>query len=113
VAIAGTGLIGPLLIEKTNAPRRLKSPEYRKAVREGRAHARTPKEYVMESIMHPDAFIVPGFQDDMIKDFGKKFTFDALEKMADFLLTLDEESARKEGLDRLPQEKEGSLLTKF
>jgi hypothetical protein len=112
VAIAKTGLIGPLLIEKTNAPHRLKSPEYQKAVREGRAHARTPKEYVMESIMHPDAFIVPGFQDDMMKDFGKKFTFDALEKMADFLLTLDEENARKDGLDRLPQEKEGSILTK-
>ena len=109
VEIARTGLVGPLLIEKTNAPRRLKSPEYQRAVAEGRAHASTPKEYVIESILHPDAFVVPGFHDDMLKDFGKKFTFDALDKLADFLLTLDEDSARREGLNRLPQEKEGSL----
>ncbi|HET6371401.1 MAG TPA: hypothetical protein VFG95_09400, partial [Nitrospiria bacterium] len=109
IAVAKTGVIGPLLIEKTNAPHRIKSPEYQKAVKAGKAHATTPKEYVMESIMHPDAFIVPGFTDDMLKDFSKKFTFAALEKMADFLLTLDAETAKKEGLDRLPQEKEGSL----
>jgi hypothetical protein len=112
LAIAKTGMIGPLLIEKTNAPNRIKSPEYLKAVKAGKAHATTPKEYVMESIMHPDAFIVPGFADDMLKDFSKKFTFAALEKMADFLLTLDANTARKEGLDRLPNEKEGSLNKK-
>jgi len=109
LAIAKTGMIGPLLIEKTNAPNRIKSPEYLKAKAEGKAHANTPKEYVMESIMHPDAFIVPGFADDMLKDFSKKFTFAALEKMADFLLTLDADVAIKEGLDRLPNEKEGPL----
>lgn len=110
IGIARTGIIGPLLIEKTNAPNRLKSPEYQEAKKAGKAHANTPKEYVMESIMHPDAFIVPGFADDMLKDFSKKFTFAALESMAEFLLTLDEDVARKDGLDRNPQEKEGSLL---
>lgn len=106
VAVAKTGLIGPLLIEGTNAKFRIKSPEYLKAKKEGKAHATTPKEYVMESIMRPKAFIVPGFADDMLTDFGDKFTFAALDKMAEFLLTLDEETALKDGLFRIPSEKE-------
>ncbi len=108
VAIAKSGVIGPMLIEGTNAKNRIKSPEYQKAVKAGKAHATTPKEYVMESIMKPDAFIVPGFADDMLKDFGQKFTFAALEKMVDFLLTLDEEVALKESppLLRILNEKE-------
>ena len=109
ISIAKIGMIGPLLIEGVNAPNRIKSPEYRKAVKEGKAKARTPKEYVMESIMTPGVFIVPGFADDMLKDFSHKFTFAALEKMADYLLQQDEATAVKDGLDRLPNEKEGPL----
>ncbi len=109
ISIAKTGMIGPLLIEKTNAPNRIKSPEYQKAVKEGKAHASTPREYVIESIMHPDAFIVPGFADDMIKDFSHKFTVAGLDKLVDHLLQQDAAAAVKEGLDRLPNEKEGPL----
>jgi hypothetical protein len=112
IAVAKIGMVGPLLIEGTNAPNRLKSPEYQKAVKEGKAHATTPKEYVMESIMTPGVFVVPGFQDDMLKDFATKFTFSALSNMADYLLSQTAEQAIKEGLDRLPNEKEGSLLKK-
>ena len=64
----------------------------------------------MESIMNPGAFIVPGFSDDMLKDFATKFTFAALSKMADYLLEQTAAKAIKEGLDRLPNEKEGSLM---
>ncbi len=106
---AKAGMVGPLLIEKTNAPNRIKSPEYQKAVKEGKAGARTPKEYVTESIMNPSAFIVPGFADDMMKDFRHKFTVSGLEKLVDYLLQQDAEAAIKSGLDRLPNEKEGSL----
>jgi hypothetical protein len=109
ISVAKIGMIGPLLIEGTNAPNRIKSKEYKEAIKAGKANARTPKEYVMESIMKPDAFIVPGFQDDMLKDFSHKFTFAALEKMAEYLLQQDEAAAIKEGLDRLPNEKEGPL----
>ncbi|MBI3359312.1 MAG: hypothetical protein HY037_07030 [Nitrospirae bacterium] len=109
IAVAKIGMVGPLLIEGTNAPNRIKSPEYRKAFKEGKVHATTPKEYVMESIMTPWLFIVPGFQDDMLKDFSKKFTFAALSNMADYLLQQTADKAIKEGLDRLPQEKEGPL----
>ena len=109
IAIAKIGMIGPLLIEGFNAPNRIKSKEYQEAVKAGKANARTPKEYVMESIMKPDAFIVPGFQDDMLKDFATKFTFAALEKIAEYLLQQDEAAAIRDGLDRLPNEKEGPL----
>ncbi len=109
ISVAKIGMIGPLLIEGTNAPNRIKSKEYQEAVKAGKASARTPKEYVMESIMKPDAFIVPGFQDDMLKDFSQKFTFAALEKMAEYLLQQDEAAAIKDGMDRLPNEKEGPL----
>src|SRR6202007_2903444 len=61
VPLAKTGVIGPLLIEKTNAPKRIASPEYQAMVKAGKAHAKTPKEYVMESIVNPNAFIVHGF----------------------------------------------------
>ena len=110
IAVAKIGFIGPLLIEGTNAANRIKSPEYKKAMAEGKVHATTPKDYIMESIMNPGAFIVPGFQDDMLKDFSTKFTFAALSNMADYLLQQTAEKAIKEGLDRLPQEKEGSLM---
>jgi|SRR5579884_448775 len=109
LANAKTGMIGPLLIEKTNAPNRIKSPEYLKAKAEGKAHANTPREYVIESIMNPGAFIVPGFADDMIKDFSHKFTVAGLDKLVDYLLQQDAAEAIKQGLDRLPNEKEGPL----
>ncbi len=117
VEFAKTGAIGPLLIEGTNAPRRIASPEYKAAMKAGTAHATTPKEYVIESIMNPSAFIVPGFpapggKSLMPPDFANKFTYAAVSKLADFLLSQDASKAIKENLDRNPMEKEGSLLKK-
>jgi len=111
VPIAKTGMIGPLLIEKTNAAKRIASPEYQAMVKAGKAHAKTPKEYVMESIVSPNAFIVHGFvqkanpdTSDMLQDFSQKFTFGALEKMADYLLEQDCAAAMKDGLKGPPAE---------
>lgn len=111
IAVAKFGVIGPLLIEGYNAPRRIASPEYRANIRKGKAQAKTPREYVMESIVKPNAHIVPAFVQKnnpdispMIQDFAQKFTFGALEKLADFLLTLDCAKARKDGLNGPPQE---------
>jgi hypothetical protein len=105
IAMARFGAVGPLLIEKTNAPKRLASPEYKARLRAGKASAKTPKDYVMESIVHPNAYILPEFVNkanpeisSMMQDFAQKFTYGALEKLADFLLTLDEEAAKKDGL---------------
>ncbi|MEO5656506.1 MAG: nitric oxide reductase, partial [Nitrospiria bacterium] len=55
------GAVGPLLIEKTMAPKRLASAEYKAQVRAGKAHATSPKEYVIESIVNPSAYIVPDY----------------------------------------------------
>lgn len=117
VDFAKSGVIGPLLIEGTNAARRIASPEYKAAKKAGTAHATTLKEYVIESIMNPSAFIVPGFpapggKSLMPPDFANKFTYAAVSKLADFLLSLDVNVAIKENLDRSPFEKEGSLHKK-
>jgi hypothetical protein len=34
----------------------------------------------------------------MLPDFGKKFTYEALDKLADFLLSIDEAAAVKDGM---------------
>jgi hypothetical protein len=123
VDFAKIGAIGPLLMEGTNAPNRIKSPEYKEAMKAGFAHATSPKAYVMESIMDPNAFIVPGFlklpdphwplgKSLMVQDFATKFTYAAVSKLADFLLEQNIEKARAQGLDRNPMEKEGSILKK-
>ena len=115
IEFAKIGIIGPLLIGGTNASRRIASPEYQAKIKKGSAHARTPKEYIIESILSPSAFIVPGFPaakgtSPMPVNYTDKFTYAAVEKLADFLLSLDEDMAIKEGLDRSPFSKEGSLF---
>lgn len=105
-----TGALAPLLIMKRSAANRINSSEYQKAVSEGRASAKTPKEYVIESITKPDAFIVPGFSDFMNRDYSNRLSLAALDKLVGFLLEQDEAAAIRDGLDRLPNEKEGSLL---
>jgi len=99
------GSIGPILIEKTLAPKRIASPEYQARIRGGAAHAKTAKEYVMESILSPDSFIVPSFTYDsksghsvMYSGFDEQFSYNALEKLVDYLMTLDCESANRDGL---------------
>ncbi|MEW6681954.1 MAG: nitric oxide reductase [Nitrospirota bacterium] len=99
------GAIGPVLVEKTNASKRIASPEYQARVKAGKAHAKTPKEYVIESIMNPSAFVIPAFKNPgapdvsmMPADFSKKFTYEAVEKLADFLLSIDESAAAKDGI---------------
>jgi hypothetical protein len=102
---ATVGVNGPVLTLKTTAPQRLASPGYRAAVAAGCAGATTAKEYVMESIVDPAAFIVPGYDPQaapntvaMFPHYRQKFTPEALELLALFLLTIDEEAAQREGL---------------
>lgn len=99
---AKTGRLGPLLVMKDIAAERLQSAAYQQAVEAGRAHARTPKEYVIESIVDPTAFITPGYVDGMVSDYGHRFTVTALDIFADFLLAQGIEEAQKEGLLSFP-----------
>ena len=96
---------GPLLIPKTIAPLRLTSPEYIAQVKENKANATTPEEYIQESILNPDAFIVPGYEDTknpdisiMYHHYSRRFTQGALDVLTEHLLTLDVETAAKDGL---------------
>lgn len=109
ISVAKTGAIGPLLIEGSSAANRIKSPEYQAAVKAGTAHATTPREYIIESIMDPSAFIVPGFVDDMMKDFKHKITISGLDVLVDHLLAQTEETALADGMDRLGNEIEGPI----
>lgn len=85
---------GPSL--NINLSERLESAEYRKAAKEGKAHARTPREYLIESIVDPGAFIVPGFPDGMLKNYGSRLTAPELKKIVDFLLLYEEGSKSDE-----------------
>jgi len=100
IPFARIGVIAPVLTMKTTAALRLASPEYQQAVAEGPAKATTPREYVMESILHPAAFILPGFEDDdgMPGNYRQKLTIGDLQKLVNFLLTIDKETAEKDGL---------------
>jgi len=97
--------VGPILIEGTMAPMRITSPEYRERVKAGKAHATTPREYVMESILDPSAFIVSGYakkeksdESLMYPHYANQFTRGGLEKLVEFLLALDVKTAAEEGL---------------
>ncbi len=76
------GKVGPLLMEGTNAPNRMKDPTYK-------GKAKSPKEYVTESILNPSVYVVKDFPDNqMPKDFGVRLTGGALTKIVDYLVQL-------------------------
>jgi hypothetical protein len=102
---ATVGTNGPVLMLRTTAPQRLASPEYKARFKAGLAHARTPQEYVIESIVDPSAFIVPSYDKSvnptvipMYPHYKERFTPEALQFFSLFLLQLDEQMARDEGL---------------
>ncbi|MBI3621951.1 MAG: HEAT repeat domain-containing protein [Nitrospirae bacterium] len=118
VSFARMGAIGPLLVSGTSAAQRIASPEYQAVVKAGKAHAKTPREYIMESIMVPSAFIVQGFEPmspggkSLMPDFISKLDSASLDKLTDFLMTLDISKAMESKLDRHPLEKDGSLYSR-
>jgi len=73
------GTIGPKLEEGTTASQRIKDPTYK-------GTAKSPTEYIMESIVDPSAFVVKPFPDNtMPKVFGQKLSAGALKKIVDYL----------------------------
>ncbi len=81
------GTIGPKLVEKTNAPTRLRDPAYKGA-------AKSVREYITESVIAPSTFVVKGFPDNtMPKVFGQKLSAGALNKIVDYLSQLEEGKA--------------------
>lgn len=78
------GAVGPKLVEKTTAPQRLKDPAYK-------GKATSVREYIMESIITPSAYLVKPFPDKIMpQDFGKKLNAAALNKIIDYLSQVEE-----------------------
>jgi len=78
------GVIGPKLMEGTNAPVRLKDPGYQ-------GHAKTTRDYIAESIVTPGTYVVKPFQDNVMpRDFGERLSAGALTKIVDYLSKLEE-----------------------
>jgi hypothetical protein len=79
------GELGPMLHEKTNAMKRIKDPRYK-------GKATSVKEYVRESILNPNAFIVMNEEENelypdgvMPQDFKNNLSVDAIDKLVDFI----------------------------
>lgn len=80
------GRVGPKLVLATTGPRRLADPRYR-------GEAKTIREYVIESVLTPGAYVVAGYPDQVMpRWYGRKLSAAALEKMADYLGELREAS---------------------
>lgn len=78
------GTVGPKLVEKTNAPNRIKDPAYK-------GSAKTVREYITESVISPGAYVVKPFPDNVMpKVFGQKLSAGALNKIVDYLSQVEE-----------------------
>jgi len=79
------GMLGPVLHEKINAPKRIKDPNYK-------GKATNTKEYVRESILNPGAYVVFNeaegelFPDGLMPtDFSQQLSVHAIDKLVDFI----------------------------
>ena len=73
------GRVGPPLLLGTTGPTRLADPAYR-------GHAKTVHDYVIESVIEPGVFVVPGYPAGTMPTwYGAKLSALALEKIASYL----------------------------
>jgi len=73
------GRVGPPLLLATMGPARLADPTYR-------GHAKTVHDYVIESVLEPGVFVVPGYPAGTMPIwYGAKLSALALEKIASYL----------------------------
>jgi len=74
-----TGQVGPPLVLGTTGAQRLKDPGYR-------GQAKTVHEYIVESVLEPQRFVVQGYPEHTMPTwYGSKLSGLALEKMASYL----------------------------
>ncbi|HBH79808.1 MAG TPA: hypothetical protein DDY39_08275 [Nitrospira sp.] len=73
------GHVGPPLILGTTGTQRLTDPAYR-------GEARTVHEYIVESVLDPQRFVVPGYPEHTMPTwYGSKLSALALEQIAAYL----------------------------
>lgn len=74
------GKVGPRLVLGSTGAERLADPQYG-------GKATTPREYVVESIVEPGVYVVPGYPDRaMPRWYGQKLSALALDKIAAYLM---------------------------
>src|SRR5438093_2376568 len=77
-------VVVPRLVEGKTPRNRRKEPNYK-------GNATTVREYIMESILTPSKYVVPGFPDNVMpKDFGKKLNAAAINKVINYLSQLED-----------------------
>ena len=80
---ADEGDFGPELYVKTNAPKRIKDKNYA-------GSASSVQEYILESIMNPNLYIVPDFDEDLMpEDFGTGLNAKTLFRIVNYLSKLE------------------------
>lgn len=73
------GQVGPPLVLGTTGEQRLKDPGYR-------GQAKTVHEYIVESVLEPQRFVVHGYPEHTMPNwYGSRLSALALEKMATYL----------------------------
>jgi mono/diheme cytochrome c family protein len=81
---AAEGRVGPKLVLGLNGPKRLADPNYH-------GEAKTPHDYIYESILSPGVYVVPGYPDHVMpRWYGQKLSAAALDKIAAYLEALSE-----------------------
>ncbi|MBH0203402.1 MAG: hypothetical protein HP496_14155 [Nitrospira sp.] len=74
-----TGQVGPPLVLGTTGPQRINDPGYR-------GQAKTVHEYIVESVLEPQRFVVQGYPEKTMPTwYGSKLSALALEKIASYL----------------------------
>ena len=88
--IAGAeGRVGPPLWLGTTGQQRLRDPAYR-------GNAKTVHEYIVESVVEPEVFVVPGYPAQTMPTwYGAKLSALALEKIAAYLEAQTAEDAER------------------
>jgi cytochrome c oxidase subunit II len=79
-AAQAAGKVGPDLDHMaTEAANRIKDPSYK-------GQAKTPEDYIKESIVSPNAYITPGYQANIMpQDFGKRLTDQQINTLVQYL----------------------------
>jgi len=76
------GRVGPVLTMGDSARLRLADPDYH-------GNAKTVREYIIESILSPGTYIVPGYPPNVMpRWYGKKLSAGALDKIGAYLESL-------------------------
>ncbi|MDL1888506.1 cytochrome c [Nitrospirales bacterium NOB] len=84
--VGANGQVGPPLKLAQTGPLRLADPHYR-------GQAKTVRDYIVESIVAPGIYVVPGFPSDTMPVwYGRKLSAAALDKIASYLEQISDET---------------------